>query len=323
VIFPSLPRTPISNWLDIYPMTLTLTFLNLFFFYVLSDSKVDSKLFPTLSTQTQQDNYTQFVQNTARYYLEWQNLDQRPLTNDEVLVLSRSALSHRHFLTSLDQWSSQIDTVHFEKWKKDFITFKNETKNTPSRMFGLSHDSKNSSTWLTYQFIQYDASHLIMNVLSLIIFAAFVETLVGGWLVAVLYVLGGMLGGFFYLQMNPDSGLPLVGASASISALIGFAATGVLRKRIPFITIISVFGWIMRYHPNSSKWLQNIYMRPEWILVYFLIGDLIAIIATPAGWGGSVAHMAHVGGAAVGILLGLSYKWGIKRSLFSRGEPTA
>lgn len=304
-------------------MTLTLAFLNLFFFYVLSDSKVESKVFPSLLTTTQQENYTQFVHSTARYFLEWQNLKQRHLTNDEVLVISRAAMSHRYFLKALDQWSSQIDTVHFEEWKKDFIAFKNETKDTPSRLFGLSHESKNSSTWLTYQFIQYDASHLIMNVLSLIIFSAFVESLVGGWLVAVLYVLGGFLGGLFYLQMNSDSGLPLVGASASISALIGFAATGVLRKRIPFITIISVFGWMMRYHPNSTKWLQNIYMRPEWILVYFLIGDLIAIIATPPGWGGSVAHMAHVGGAVVGILIGLSYKWGIKKSLFSRGEPTA
>ena len=323
MIFPSLPRTKISDWLDVYPMTLTLAFLNLFFFYILSDSKVDSKIFPELATKTQAQSYTQFVQNTARFFLEWQNQEQRPLTTDEVLVISRSALSHRHFLAALETWSSKTDLVNFEKWKEDFIAFKNETKDTPSRIFGLSHESKNSVTWLTYQFVQYDASHLIMNVLSLIIFAAFVETLVGGWVVGLLYVLGGMFGGLLYLQMNPDSGLPLVGASASVTALIGFAATGVLRKRIPFITVITVFGWMMRHHPSGSKWMQDIYMRPEWILVYFLIGDVIAIVATPSGWGGSVAHMAHVGGALVGISLGLSYKWGVKRSLFSRGEPSA
>lgn len=284
---------------------------------------MDSKIFPDQLNTVQQEKYNQFLHQTARFYLEWSHQEQTHLTFDEVLVHSRAALSHRNFLSALEHWSSATDFIHFDKWKSDFITFKNETKDTPSRLFGLSHDSKNSSTWLTYQFIQYDASHLIMNVLSLVVFAAFVESLVGGWLVALLYVLGGFVGGLFYLQMNPESGLPLVGASASISALIGFAATGVLRKRIPFITIISVFGWLMPTHPNHSKWVQNIYMRPEWILVYFLVGDLIAIIATPTGWGSSVAHLAHVGGAVVGILIGLSYKWGIKKSLFSRGEPTS
>jgi len=322
VIFPSLPRTPISEWLDVYPMTLTLTFLNLFFFFILSDSKVDSKVFPDLMSETQKSEYALFVNRTAYYFLEWQNQEVRSLEPGEIMVISRSAFSSRLFLESINHWTSKVDIVNFDNWKKDFIQLKNETKNTPSRLFGLSHELKNSSTWLTYQFIQYDAAHLIVNVLSLIVFAAFVETLVGGWLVAILYVLGGMMGGLFYLQLNPDSGLPLVGASASVSALIGFAATGVLRKRIPFITIISFFGWMMKNHPSSTKWIQNIYLRPEWILVYFLIGDLIAILSTPAGWGGSVAHVAHVGGALVGILLGLSYKWGIKKSLFSRSKPT-
>jgi hypothetical protein len=37
----------------------------------------------------------------------------------------------------------------------------------------------------------------------------------------------------------------------------------------------------------------------------------------------STPNVSSTTGAVVGILIGLSYKWGIKKSLFSRSEPTA
>lgn len=332
MIFPTLPRVRLSEAVDYYPWTLTLVFLNLFIFFVLQDAAPEktskNERITIREALQQQEDYEVFLQQSARFFLEWQGRSQLTISEHERSKLARSALGSRSFFEAVKSWKSNIDPVGFEKWKIEYGELKNEAENDPARIFGLSHQNKNSLAWVTYQFVQYDVMHLLSNVISLLLFAVLVESLVGGVLTGVVYLLGGFVGGAVHLWMGPDSGLPLVGSSAAVAALIAFAAVGTLRKRIPYITIVNVYGLMMRGHPQSQRWMESLYLSPLWLLSYYLLNDVGTVISTPAEWSGSVAHWAHVGGGAVGILLGLAFKFGVKRSLhpaslFDGGKPSA
>lgn len=259
-----------------------------------------------------------FLLLTARFYLEWQGVDQTKKTDSELMSLARTSLASDQFEQEIKSWISVKDPLEFHQWKTQYLELKNESANDPSRIFGLSIKNRHSLAWLTYQFVQYDALHLLSNVLTLLLFSALAESLIGGILTGVLYLLGGFVGGAAHLWLGGiDNTLPLVGSSAAVAALIGFVAMGTLRKRIAFITIIHIYGLLMRGHPQSRRWLEPLYLSPLWILSYFLLSDITAIISTPLEASSSVAHWAHVGGGLTGILLGVAFKVGVKRQLVS------
>lgn len=87
----------------------------------------------------------------------------------------------------------------------------------------------------------------------------------------------------------------MVGASASISALMGFYVATELRTRIRYLYFVS---------PIPGHY-GAIYL-PTWLIIpMFLLVDLESLWATPEGLGGGVAYAAHLGGAFGGLLLGL------------------
>ncbi|MFN8846901.1 MAG: rhomboid family intramembrane serine protease [Bdellovibrionales bacterium] len=269
------------------------------------------------------------MKQTARYYMEWQGIDQSLMTEAELLGVSRSALASEYFQEALAVWQSKRDPLSFDGWKTEYNDLKNEAENDPARIFGLSHKNRNSLAWVTYQFVQYDLVHLLSNVLTLLLFAALAENLVGGILTGGIYLLGGLVGGAAHLWLGGfDNSLPLVGSSAAVASLIGFVAIGTLRQRIPFITMINIYGFMMRGHPHSSRWMEPLYLSPLWLLAYFLLNDISTLIATPLEVSTSVAHWSHVGGGLTGLLLGLAFKIGVKKeffnsSFFSGSKPSS
>lgn len=77
-------------------------------------------------------------------------------------------------------------------------------------------------TLITFQFLHANLSHLLFNVLALILIAPEFEDRIGSLRFGVLYYLGGILGGAGFLLLNFDVGVVgLVGASAGISAIFG------------------------------------------------------------------------------------------------------
>ncbi len=328
MILPALPKFRLSETLDLYPWTLTLVFLNFFIYFVLQDTTNEKKDLPPASLPQMQEvwrDQESFMKQTARFYLEWQGRDQTLVTESELLSLSRSALASDQFQESLEIWRSERDPLRFADWKTEYNDLKSEAENDPARIFGLSKKNRNSLAWVTYQFVQYDIVHLLSNVLTLLLFAALAERLVGGILTGGIYLLGGFVGGAAHLWLGGfDNSLPLVGSSAAVACLIGFVAIGTLRQRIPFITMINIYGFMMRGHPHSARWMEPLYLSPLWLLAYFLLNDISTLISTPLEVSTSVAHWSHVGGGLTGLLLGLAFKIGIKKeflnSLFFNGS---
>ncbi len=84
-------------------------------------------------------------------------------------------------------------------------------------------------TLLSYQFIHDSFWHVLVNVMLLFFFGKMIVSLQGFKKVLPIYILGGFFGGlvfvlFHSLELVPMMSTPMLGASASIMALMGAAA---------------------------------------------------------------------------------------------------
>ena len=146
-------------------------------------------------------------------------------------------------------------------------------------------------TALTYMWVHYDILHILFNMLFLYWFGyLFLGTHSPRHFVG-LYILGGLGGAALYLlayntlpYFGGATGM-MLGASASILAIVVAAAVRTPQLKIPLLLI----------GPVSLKWLA--------IATIFI--DLISIGSSNAG-----GHIAHIGGAAVGLAFGLALRRG-------------
>ena len=87
-------------------------------------------------------------------------------------------------------------------------------------------------TWVTYQFLHFGVSHLLFNILALMLIAPPFEDRIGSLRFGVLYFVGGIVGGLGFLLFYFNQATALVGASASISAIFGGYGRLYPRERI-------------------------------------------------------------------------------------------
>jgi membrane associated rhomboid family serine protease len=158
-------------------------------------------------------------------------------------------------------------------------------------------------TLFTYMFLHYDFFHILFNVLYLYWFGRLFIHLVDDRKLLTIYIWGGLAGaGIYMLSFNllpafhPVSGQSiLLGASASVMAIL-FA---VARIRPDFSVYLFLIG------PVKLKYLA---------LIAFII-DLISI----PGMSNAGGHLAHIGGALVGLLYGWKLSEGkISGSFFDK-----
>lgn len=146
-------------------------------------------------------------------------------------------------------------------------------------------------TVITYMFLHYDILHILFNMLWLYWFGVLFMELFNARQFVGLYLLGGIGGAaLFVLAYNllpyfyGQQGM-LLGASASILAIVAATAMRAPDYKLNLLLIGSV----------SLKWVA--------IITIFI--DLISIDTANAG-----GHIAHLGGAAVGVLFGYAARSG-------------
>lgn len=146
-------------------------------------------------------------------------------------------------------------------------------------------------TLLTYMFAQYDIFHILFNMLWLYWFGTiFMLTGTSRRLVA-LYIYGGIGGALTFLAaynlLPAFSGEGwLIGSSASVLAIV--TGTAIL-------------------HPDYKMGLLFLgEISLKWVAIVTIGIDLLSIGGTNAG-----GHIAHIGGAIVGAIYGLSLNRGV------------
>jgi len=136
---------------------------------------------------------------------------------------------------------------------------------------------------VTYMFLHAGIWHILINMFILWFFGREVEYFIGPKYFTRLYFGAGLAGAALWLAFNFDSGFPVVGASAAVLGCV-----------IAFATLF----------PDRDVTLLVFFVLPVTLKAKYLALVAIAFDVVPLlqGTESNVAHLAHVGGAALGYL---------------------
>lgn len=305
-----LPNSADLKDLKKYPLTITLVALNLVIFMMIfsgvRENFPTSRLLKDEGLELTGRLYYQYLKESAPAELAKKPawiLKMSSLNEEHMLVMGAYALRDSQFLTRAETSVFRGDEVQIASWKKQVSQFHEDYKDHLLFRFGLSSLEKNSMSWLTYQFSHSNWFHLASNLAFLIVVGAAVEVLAGSGVLLFIYLMGGIAGGLGFLLSNVHGTVPMVGASASISALLAFYCVAELRGRVRYFYFLS---------PLAGHF-GSIYLPTLLILPLFLLVDLASFWSTPEGLGGGVAYTAHLGGTFLGLTAGLVYRWTSRR----------
>jgi len=137
-------------------------------------------------------------------------------------------------------------------------------------------------------------AHLGGNMLYLWIFGDNVEDAMGSARYAFFYLACGLTAAFAQVFVDPNSVVPMLGASGAISGVL--AAYGACYPRSP-ITVLN---------PIVPLWFVFgfVFQLPAWVIIleYFVV-NLVSGLGSLGGSATGVAFFAHIGGFVGGILL--------------------
>lgn len=222
--------------------------------------------------------------------------------NNKELFIGAKAIRDQQFFMHYKSFPPTTDAVALANWHQHLQDFEQELKKRSVDIFGLHGNEKHKLSFLTYQFMHSGFFHLFSNMMLFLIFGAAVELLVGSLNLVIIYLLGGIAGAFFFLWMSPNSSAPMVGASASLTAVMAFYTFFEAKKRVRFFYFMA---------PQEGYW-GEIYLPTLLIIPLFFVDDIASLLSTPAELGASVAHGAHIGGIIFGFAWAMLYKIIIK-----------
>lgn len=151
-------------------------------------------------------------------------------------------------------------------------------------------------TLLTSMFMHGGWMHLGFNMLFLWVFGDNVENRFGWVRFIIFYVVSGLVATFAHIMLDPDSKIPMLGASGAIAGVLGAYLVMFPRNKVNalfFVKIISLPAFI--------------------VIGLWGILQVVSMMGLKPGSGGGVAYAAHVGGLVAGIVLGLAFRFILDR----------
>ena len=144
-------------------------------------------------------------------------------------------------------------------------------------------------TVLTSQFLHGSWMHLIGNMLYLWIFGNNVEDAMGHVRFVIFYLLCGTVAALAQALPNPDSTLPMIGASGAISGVLGAYVLLFPHARV---LVLIPLGFYSRLVPLPAMVVLGF---------WFVLQLISSALADPRA--GGVAFGAHIGGFIAGMVL--------------------
>jgi membrane associated rhomboid family serine protease len=136
-------------------------------------------------------------------------------------------------------------------------------------------------------------AHLLGNMLYLWLFGDNLEDRMGVVLYLFLYFLGGVVASFAQIIINPDSLVPMIGASGAIAGVLGGYLILFPGVRVRGIVPLGFFA-------RAAEW-------PAWAVLglWFVIQLFNGVVAlgVQTGATGGIAFFAHIGGFITGVAL--------------------
>jgi membrane associated rhomboid family serine protease len=136
-------------------------------------------------------------------------------------------------------------------------------------------------------------AHLLGNMLYLWLFGDNLEDRMGVVLYLFLYFLGGVVASFAQIIVNPNSLVPMIGASGAIAGVLGGYLILFPGVRVRGIIPLGFFA-------RAAEW-------PAWAVLglWFVIQLFNGVVAlgVQTGATGGIAFFAHIGGFITGVAL--------------------
>jgi membrane associated rhomboid family serine protease len=225
------------------------------------------------------------VQPTGAPSLDWTGLVERTNQEDLRFVVDNAAipceLVHLRPLTEAEYRA----------------TFRDGNGSACGNGAGRSHNPGKAVLLgvLLTMFLHGSIPHLFGNMLFLWVFGSIVENRRGRWRYLLLYFAGGVAATAAHVAVDPESTVPIIGASGAIAAVMGAYLVCWPRARIKTIIF---FGPVL-LRKVEAIWLLLVWLGTQFLLV---------------GGDSEVAWAAHIGGFAFGVLVGMWWR---------RNEPRA
>jgi membrane associated rhomboid family serine protease len=146
----------------------------------------------------------------------------------------------------------------------------------------------------TSMFLHGGWSHIIGNMLFLWIFGNNIEDAVGHGKFIVFYLLSGVAAAGAQFAMDPQSTVPMIGASGAVSGVLGAYLLLYPRARVTVLIPIWIF-------------FKFVEVPAVMMLIIWFGLQLLSGLFTPPGHAG-VAFWAHIGGFVAGLVLILFFK---------------
>ena len=139
---------------------------------------------------------------------------------------------------------------------------------------------------LVSMFLHGSLIHLGGNLLFLWVFGNNVEDRLGKLGYLLFYLSGGVIAALAHVAVRPDSTVPVVGASGAIAAVMGAYLVWFPNVRVRTLII---FYFVTLFD-----------IRAKWVLAFWFV---LQFFTSPRS---GVAWVAHVGGFAFGVVVGLA-----------------
>jgi membrane associated rhomboid family serine protease len=146
------------------------------------------------------------------------------------------------------------------------------------------------ATVFTSMFLHGGWMHLIGNMLYLWIFGNNIEDAMGHARFIVFYLLCGIAAALAQALPDPQSQIPMIGASGAISGVLG--AYLLLYPHARVLVAIPI-----------GFYLHTVRIKAGWVLGFWFVLQLINSMASAGQEGGGVAWGAHIGGFVAGMAL--------------------
>ena len=169
--------------------------------------------------------------------------------------------------------------------------------------WGFVPDRPGLGSVVTASFLHTDGWHLAANMAALLATGPFLEDACGRVLYVAVYLASDAVGAFVDGQVSAEGGVPRVGASAAVYGVEG-------------AFLIRFGGTILRFFLAPFGFLPFLGLRVRLRAAVVLLFGFLEQMVFAADGGGDVAHGAHVGGFAFGLLAaaaiwatGLERRW--------------
>ncbi len=152
-------------------------------------------------------------------------------------------------------------------------------------------DTNSLIPFVTSIFLHGGFLHIASNMLFLWVFGDNIESHFGKLWYLMIFFISGIAGGLAQYIFNPDSQIPMLGASGAVSGILGAYYVSHPHAKIRSIVFIFFFVTILKV-PASI-----------YILYWFGLQVLSGFLSIGEGDVGGIAFWAHVGGFIAGVVL--------------------